>query len=1215
MRRQYHDLIKHLFCHKDVDESTRVEKNAKIAMVYIHAYLDQIKQMQEYVPIHELRLLIDRMSPLAKDSKLLPSLFPLLCTLMDLCFERGLKGVEFQAYLNMIKGLISDLPIKSQSLLALDYDSTTFMALLELGVMPVPSRGYDIDELSSQLQGSLQEQQQNLQEYKIKYSQSDFDAMLTTFKVNSNILRDAPSLIEESSHHALNELLLLHARGYCGMENFSAYGNDFAVRMNGPRSCPYIKQKIFKDLVTLLLSQCKTQEDKTSFVDKFLRCCETLFAAEIFSMAEAESLLYFIVYLIPIFNKALQAGELCGLLNGLKVTDKMLENYSSASNTYFSTLSFFLGFDKLESKLESFKKRRKGFGRFEDGLLLINNLENIISYPKRLEMILQIPVPQDGVVLTPGLVSSIPVDMQLFLMNNGIGLTSSVFVNFLKHYHHINDGAGVYQQRNITALFIQYERKIQQLVLLMGHGAIEYMRQLISNTVLPLEKMLEDIPLHFGNLIDFLTDYYVSQYVKSFEDCEFFKMCLMMSSLVDKTVMGQMSDDLIIDMSKWCRLSLMSDLNGANPTETDQLYLEKNTDGDIHYKVFCDAGHIYDGVISSEELPGIKDAQLDNKNIKSFKKIEQQIINMTSKRGHTLSNHKSPKDFLNTLVTFLLRGILGEISVKLNSETLQQIFKKISLDKLGNLIDASHRMLHNQYQKIFLELLKRDFFGEDIDTFLHSLKQESEIGKDLARHNGSIRRMLVEKGVDPDKALAYQGKHEFMITPSVSSGSIENLYSVLLSYLRELEKQSISLQLQPDLHDKAKMQLHAIIGNISQLEQKIAAKRMRGAAEVVAITAVLSDVNNSSLLKKITSNCEALKVLKEKNPDLTASFFEFADHVKEQRDLIAGQAPKSSAVPSQASRREYFTVKQWSKADSMTFFLGDEVGCCLASDGAQFQAMVQRRMDDAMLFHVAIDQSTGRPAALIWLYLAETADKKIVLMANFFEVKTKFGLDNDKRKALCHGLLQFTQQYLEDNPTIDGFYMNQLSYGWCQRDLVDYPVEVLMGIDKLGGPYIPGGIGGDVDQHNPEIQAQIQQMTKEMYFLASLHQSEFHKFSKGILEQTRPTKMLSLSELIQTSVSSCKEKGFDLKATARSVIQQHGVDLGHFYANPEENAELKAMLRSAYENPVVPRPVRPSSPRLAASRHAEFWAQPPFEELPPAAATGGAFINTNGSST
>ena len=1185
MRKQYHDLIKHLFSLRDVD----VEASAKIAMVYIHAYLDQIKQMQEYVPIHELRLLIDRMSPLAKDSKLLPSLFPLLCTLMDLCFERGLKGVEFQAYLNIIKGLISDLPIKSQSLLTLDYDSTTFMALLELGVMPVPSRGYDIDELSSQLQGSLQEQQQNLQEHKLKYSQSAFDAMLTTFKVNSNILRDAPSLIEESSHHALNELLLLHARGYCGLEdpNFAyAENDDFSVRMNGPRSCPYIKQKIFKDLVRLFLSQCKTQEDKTLFVDKFLRCCETLFAAEIFSMAEAESLLYCIVYLIPVFDKALQTGELFGLLNGLKVTDKMLEHYSLASKSYFATLSFFLSVDKIES----FKKRRKILFMSE------NNLAEIIRSPKMLQMILQIPVPKDGVVLTPGLVSSIPVDMQLFLMDNGIGLTSSVFVNFLKHYHDINDGAGVYQQRNITALFIKYQLKIQLLVLLMGHGAIEYMRQLISNTVLPLEKMLEDIPQHNPKLIDFLTDY-VSQYVKSFEDCEFFKMCLMMSSLVGNIGMGlQMPDDFIMDMSKWCRLSLMSDLNGANPTETDQLYLEKNTDGDIHYKVFCDAGHIYDGVISAEELPGIKDAQLDNKNIKSFKKIEQQIISMTSKRGHTLSNHKSPKDFLNTLVTFLLRGILGNISVKLNSETIQQIFKKIPLDKLGNLIDASQRMQCNQYQKIFLELLKRDFFDEDIDTFLHSLKQESKVGEDLARHNGRIRQMLIEKGGDPDKALAYQGKHGFMITPSVSSGSIENLYSVLLSYLRELEKQSISLQLHPELHDKAKKQLHAIIGNIRQLEQKIAAKRMRGAPEIVAINAVLSDVNNSSLLKKITSNCESLKVLKEKHPDLTASFFEFADHLKEQRDLIAGQAP---AVPSQANRREYFTVKQWSKADSMTFFLGDEVGCCLASDGAQFQAIVQRRMDDAMLFHVAIDQSTGRPAALIWLYLAKTADKKIVLMANFFEVKTKFGLDNDKRKALCHGLLQFTQQYLEDNPTIDGFYMNQLSYGWCQRDLDDYPVEVLMGIDKLGGPYIPGGIPEGVDQDNPEIQAQIQQMTKEMYFLSSLHQSEFHKFSKGILEQTRPAKMLFLSELIQTSVSSCKEKGLDFKATARSVIQQHGVDLGHFYANPEENAELKAMLCSAYENAVAPEPVRPSSPR-----HAEFWAQPPIEELPPAAATG-----------
>ena len=138
-----------------------------------------------------------------------------------------------------------------------------------------------------------------------------------------------------------------------------------------------------------------------------------------------------------------------------------------------------------------------------------------------------------------------------------------------------------------------------------------------------------------------------------------------------------------------------------------------------------------------------------------------------------------------------------------------------------------------------------------------------------------------------------------------------------------------------------------------------------------------------------------------------------------------------------------------------TFSLGDAVGCCLASGAAQFPAMVQRRLDDAMLFHVAIDQATKKPAALIWLYLAETEDGEIVLVANFFEVNTKYALDPNLRVSILQGMLAFTSEYLNANPNISGFYMNPLSYGYNISDLHDYPTESIEIVDKIGGPFIP----------------------------------------------------------------------------------------------------------------------------------------------------------------
>ncbi len=163
--------------------------------------------------------------------------------------------------------------------------------------------------------------------------------------------------------------------------------------------------------------------------------------------------------------------------------------------------------------------------------------------------------------------------------------------------------------------------------------------------------------------------------------------------------------------------------------------------------------------------------------------------------------------------------------------------------------------------------------------------------------------------------------------------------------------------------------------------------------------------------------------------------------------------------------------------------------------------MVQRRMDDAMLFHVAIHEETNQPIALIWLYLAETQAGKIVLIANFFEVNARYAHDEITRKSLLNGLLAFTNQYLEANPNIAGFYMNQLTYGWNVGDLNQYPKGKLKLKDKLGGAFDVDGIC-DSDTDSMEF-------TKSQYYLASLGRKRFHVFKPEILLEE--CKVLGLS--------------------------------------------------------------------------------------------------------
>ncbi|MDI9818478.1 MULTISPECIES: hypothetical protein [unclassified Legionella] len=295
------------------------------------------------------------------------------------------------------------------------------------------------------------------------------------------------------------------------------------------------------------------------------------------------------------------------------------------------------------------------------------------------------------------------------------------------------------------------------------------------------------------------------------------------------------------------------------------------------------------------------------------------------------------------------------------------------------------------------------------------------------------------------------------------------------------------------------------------------------------------------LVDKIISNIRALD---QHFAETSTQFKEFVQHTIDQVGLLKEE--QKTNTPNKKSIF-HFSVEQWPKDKIMTFFLGDEVGCCLATTNPQFQAMVQRRMDDALLFHVAVDKATNRPAALIWLYLAETEEGKIVLVANFFEVNTKYAVNETVRLALLNGLLQFTYQYLKSNPNINAFYMNRLSYGWNTRDLDSYPITDVSLVDKLGGPYIPGYSEEDIDLDKEKRLA----ITDQQYYLVSLNQRQFHQFDAKILEKDRSPTLTEKDAILQKAILA-SEKDRKKENIIEVIAAQHALELAPFYSSPME---------------------------------------------------------------
>ncbi len=488
----------------------------------------------------------------------------------------------------------------------------------------------------------------------------------------------------------------------------------------------------------------------------------------------------------------------------------------------------------------------------------------------------------------------------------------------------------------------------------------------------------------------------------------------------------------------------------------------------------------------------------------------------------TISFELSPRENVLELARKLLGKVFQGIQVNLDEEQITAIFQRIPASKLVQLVAATKKMSYDVYREVYLNLLKLDLTGGNVEEFLHNPAQDNETGKRLAYHNALIREHLTSAEINPENAINYQRKLYFSASLKDNSATLsqDELYLVLLSYVNELKNEVNQLVLKnpsPEL-TRLKLQIDIIQSNYAKSNEI-----------TKGIKSAFGEIN--TLLIGLSNN----------STQFTDKFNEFSQHTRDQYQLI------KNFKTTVKKDIYHFHVEQWSKAKIDTFFLGDEVGCCLATTNSQFQAMVQRRMDDAMLFHVAVDETTGRPAALIWLYLAETSEHEIVLMANFFEVNSKYAADETLRIALLNGLLQFTHQYCQDNPKIANFYMNQLNYGWNKNDLDRYKVDEVRLSDKLGGPFIPEMPIQQAKQfhdqlsQDPSLSEQVKDHTQEKYYLVSLRQNKFHKFDPALLDLRNITITESstlnsqASAVCRVGIFSTHEKIIDKKPESSSA--------------------------------------------------------------------------------
>lgn len=561
---------------------------------------------------------------------------------------------------------------------------------------------------------------------------------------------------------------------------------------------------------------------------------------------------------------------------------------------------------------------------------------------------------------------------------------------------------------------------------------------------------------------------------------------------------------------------------------------------------------------------------------------------------------KQPEEFLFSLIKLILDIIFKDFNPYkniTNQEELEKLFNSIPLEEFPGLALSAAKMKDNEYYFFFLHLLYNDLTKAENHIFLYDITQENPFGNKTALHNKNIRSKLSENNIDPTKALdSYRNPETFFELIIYSQGeahpdnTLFNQLALLWSYLLKVDENL--LKDFPDEKNFSKFRpkdiskIEKIKKSLTELKQKI---NTNSKSTHLAIVDVL--FKNVELVNNINKNCQILITSnKEKFSD---RFKEFSEHVNNHLKNF----PLREYAPEEKSQKDkrinqnprFIQVVQWDKSDPKTFFLGDAVGCCLSSTGTQFQAMVQRRLDDALFFFVAIDQTLKEPIALIWCYLAETQEDEIVLMANFFEVRAGIGSDDHTRLSILYGLLKFTEKYLKNNPDIKGFYMNQLEYGLNRYDLAPYEIKSIFLRDKLGGP-----LRTDLD--NEELINSSAQFTQQHYYLDSLNKSVFHVFDPDVLSQQKPKGVLSVEEWIQDLVleqaKSNKEITLDdTTLVMKKLITEHSFELLPFFEQPiETNIHLQLKIQAI---------IRQNMPDFPRKEKVESVVQVQCSFLPP----------------
>lgn len=363
-------------------------------------------------------------------------------------------------------------------------------------------------------------------------------------------------------------------------------------------------------------------------------------------------------------------------------------------------------------------------------------------------------------------------------------------------------------------------------------------------------------------------------------------------------------------------------------------------------------------------------------------------------------------DSLGALYERLVKAFLTHLAESLGIEGSKvsiNSYKQLYIPFMNRLSQAINHIKGNKLS-VFKGLLKA-MFEDRFWDFIEDTSQQDDTAKGVALHNQNIRNRMRSSGIDVENWLGKVAEnrlaqHEFMYyeQSSYRYDPVNDARAVIDYALRVL---NVGLT---DGQIKDVTGALDLIGIFAEYDNKkaIGLKPKKPGKKKDTIEIIADSANLSVLLRRLDN------LLGSDNVKHAPSVLETVTHAKETMQTLQARLSADDYRLALDRLRKSFIVRPILRNPGHDLFMGDFTSCCLAMNSNQFpQAMVERLTDEAMNVIEAIDETTGKTMACLWLYIAEDAS----LVIQNIEINAEYEKIEPMMNMVAEEMIKYTLRF------------------------------------------------------------------------------------------------------------------------------------------------------------------------------------------------------------